>query len=172
MQNYNPSRVHHLYIPIIYSNIMVYLYKGYFIYYLPGYNFNNRPYNNYYTTERVVLKINSKEVNILTKYKDILKSEFKDSLAHFKRDRSKFHLFVIDRLFVNGSILYFDYHYLPSENSSTIIKEIDLQDFGSLKFEIDINTSYGTIVTDDYLDVIDKFLEEYDIHSESETISP
>ena len=108
----------------------------------------------------------------MTKYKDILKLEFKDALAHFKRDRVFFHMYRINRLLINGSIIYFDYHYLPSKDPNIVIKELDLQQFGKLRFEIDVKTSYGKIVTDDYMDIINDFLENYDVHSESETIKP
>lgn len=108
----------------------------------------------------------------MTKYKDILKLEFKDSLSHFRRDRQFFHMYRINRLLINGSIIYFDYYYLPSKDPNIVIKELDLQQFGKLRFEIDIKTSYGKIVTDDYMDIINDFLENYDVHSESETIKP
>ena len=108
----------------------------------------------------------------MTKYKDILKLEFKDSLSHFKRDRKFFHMYRINRLLINGSIIYFDYHYLPSKDPNIVIKELDLQQFGKLRFEIDVKTSYGKIVTDDYMDIINDFLENYDVHSESETVRP
>lgn len=108
----------------------------------------------------------------MTKYKDILKLEFKDSLAHFKRDRRFFHMYRINRLLINGSIIYFDYYYLPSDDPNIVIKELDLQDFGKLRFEIDVRTSYGKIVTDNYMEIINDFLENYDTHSESETVKP
>ena len=81
-------------------------------------------------------------------------------------------MYRINRLLINGSIIYFDYHYLPSKDPNIVIKELDLQQFGKLRFEIDVKTSYGKIVTDDYMDIINDFLENYDVHSESETIKP
>src|SRR5699024_10652658 len=103
---------------------------------------------------------------------DIHKLEFKHLMYHFKRDRKLFHMYRINRLLINGSIIYFDYHYLPSKDPNIVIKELDLQQFGKLRFEIDVKTSYGKIVTDDYMDIINDFLENYDVHSESETIKP
>ena len=108
----------------------------------------------------------------MTKYKDILKLEFKDALAHFKRDRVFFHMYRINRLLINGSIIHFDYYYLPSDDPNIVIKELDLQDFGKLRFEIDVRTSYGKIVTDNYMEIINDFLENYDTLSESETVRP
>lgn len=81
-------------------------------------------------------------------------------------------MYRINRLLINGSIVYFDYYYLPSEDPNIVIKELDLQQFGKLRFEIDVRTSYGKIVTDGYTDIINNFLENYDVHSESETIEP
>ncbi|BCK59744.1 hypothetical protein [Staphylococcus phage vB_SauH_DELF3] len=44
----------------------------------------------------------------MTKYKDILKLEFKDALAHFKRDRKFFHMYRINRLLINAVRSYFE----------------------------------------------------------------
>ena len=107
----------------------------------------------------------------MTRYKDILKQEFKDSLAHFKRDRKEFHMYRINRMLINGSLIGFDYFYLPSDNPDTVIKELDLQEFGKLRFEINVQTSYGQIVTANYVDIINNFLENYDIYSETEKVS-
>ncbi|WEW53604.1 hypothetical protein SPJ221_55 [Staphylococcus phage vB_SauH_SPJ2] len=106
----------------------------------------------------------------MTKYKDILKLEFEDALAHFRQDRKFFHVYRIDRLLINGSIIYFDYYYIPSDNPNTVIKEIDLHEFGKLRFEINTKTSYGEIVTEDYMQIINNFFENYDVHSESEKL--
>ncbi|WRW34720.1 hypothetical protein CF5_0069 [Staphylococcus phage CF5] len=107
----------------------------------------------------------------MTKYKDILKLEFKDALSHFKRNRKKFHMYRINRLLINGSIIHFDYAYLPCNDPNIVMKELDLQEYGKLRFEINVKTSYGKIVTDNYLDIINNFLENYDVYSESELVN-
>jgi len=100
------------------------------------------------------------------KYKDILKVEFKDSLAHFSSDREEFHMYRINRLLTNGSLIHFDYAYLPSEDSKKVLVELDLRTFGKIVFEIDTETSYGKILTEGYEGIIQRFIEEYDVFSE------
>ncbi len=103
----------------------------------------------------------------MTKHKDILKVEFKDALTHFKRDRDIFHMYRINRLLTNGSIISFDYFYLPCNDPDKVKCRIDLQEFGVIDFEIDIKTSYGKIITKNYAQIIDKFIDNFDVYSES-----
>lgn len=103
----------------------------------------------------------------MNKHKDILKVEFKDALTHFKRDRELFHIYRINRLLTNGSIISFDYTYLPCDDPDKVKCRIDLKDFGVIDFEIDINTSYGVITTKNYSQIIDKFIDNFDVYSDS-----
>lgn len=103
----------------------------------------------------------------MTKYKDILKVEFVDSLAHFDNGRDLFHIYRINRLLSNGSIISFDYYYLPSDDPNTVKVEINLREFGSLTFEINIKTSYGKVITKNKSEVIQNFVKNYDIFSEA-----
>lgn len=103
----------------------------------------------------------------MTKYKDILKLEFVDALSHFDSDRKFFHIYRINRLLSNGSIISFDYYYLPSDDPNTVKIEIDLKSFGKLTFEINIKTSYGKVISKDKSKVIQNFIKNYDIYSEA-----
>lgn len=106
----------------------------------------------------------------MTKYKDTLKLEFKESLSYFNSDREFFHMYRINRLLTNGSILNFDYYFLPSDNPGEVVYELDLNSFGKITFIINVDSSYGKIVTEDYKKVISKFLEEYNIYSEVDCV--
>lgn len=101
----------------------------------------------------------------MTKYKDILKVEFVDALAHFDTNREYFHIYRITRLLSNGSIISFEYYYLPSDDPNIVNLEIDLKEFGKLRFAIDVKTSYGKIVSEEHNKVIQNFIENYDVHS-------
>jgi len=65
----------------------------------------------------------------------------------------------------NGTLINFDFYFLPSQDPERVIQEIDLKDYGKLTFEIDVTNSYGKIISDDYNDVINKFIENYDVES-------
>nr|DAN11210.1 MAG TPA: hypothetical protein [Herelleviridae sp.] len=104
----------------------------------------------------------------MTMHKDILKIEFKDSLEHFDSDRHSFRMYRINRLITNGSIIDFDYFYLPSDDPHKVVVKLDLKSYGSLTFEIDIKTSYGKILTNNYNDVVQNFINDFNIYSDSE----
>uniref|UniRef100_A0AAU8GSC2 Uncharacterized protein n=1 Tax=Mammaliicoccus phage MSShimriz1 TaxID=3230127 RepID=A0AAU8GSC2_9VIRU len=106
----------------------------------------------------------------MIKYKDTLKLEFKESLSYFNGDREFYHIYRINRLLTNGSILNFDYYFLPSDNPTEVICELNLDTFGKITFVIDVKTSYGKIVTQDYKKIISTFLEEYNIYSEADCV--
>lgn len=100
------------------------------------------------------------------KYKDVLKIEFKDSLAHFASERELFHMYRINRLLTNGSLIHFDYRYIPSDEKTKVVMELSLKEFGSIVFEIDTESGYGKILTEQYEDIIQRFINEYDVFSE------
>ena len=102
----------------------------------------------------------------MTKCRDVLKVEFKDAIRHFLRNRNMYHTYRINRLMSNSTLINFDFYFLPSQNPEKVIQEIDLQDYGKLTFEIDVTNSYGEIISDDYNDVINNFIENYDVDSE------
>lgn len=106
----------------------------------------------------------------MIKYKDTLKLEFKESLSYFNSEREYYHLYRINRLLTNGSILNFDYYFLPSDNPGKVICEMDLNTFGKLTFLIDVESSYGSIITPNYKSVISSFLEKYNIYSEADCV--
>ena len=74
-------------------------------------------------------------------------------------------MYRINRLLINGSIIHFDYVYLPCNDPDIVVKELDLQEFGKLRFAIDVKTSYGKIVSEKHNKVIQNFIENYDVHS-------
>lgn len=102
----------------------------------------------------------------MTKYRDVLKVEFKDAIGHFLRNRNTYHIYRINRLMSNGTLINFDFYFLPSQDPDKVIQEIDLKDYGKLTFEIDVTNSYGKIISDNYNDVINRFIENYDVESE------
>lgn len=101
----------------------------------------------------------------MTTYKDVLKVEFKDAISHFKRSRNIYHIYRINRLMSNGTLINFDFYFLPSEDPNIVTQEINLQEFGKLTFEIDVGSSYGQLITEDYVSVIDNFLDKYSVDS-------
>lgn len=102
----------------------------------------------------------------MTKYKDVLKVEFKDALKHFDRTRNSYHMYRINRLMTNGTLINFDFYFLPSNNPDVVLQEINLKSFGKLTFEIDIKSSYGSIINNNYSEIINDFLENYPTESE------
>ena len=106
----------------------------------------------------------------MIKYKDTLKLEFKESLSYFNSDREFYHIYRINRLLTNGSILHFDYYFLPSDNPNEVICELNLNTFGKITFVIDVKTSYGKISTQGYKNIISTFLDEYSIYSEADCV--
>lgn len=65
----------------------------------------------------------------------------------------------------NGTLINFDFYFLPSEDPNIVTQEINLQEFGKLTFEIDVGSSYGQLITENYISVIDNFLDKYSIDS-------
>lgn len=102
----------------------------------------------------------------MTKYKDVLKVEFKDALRHFDRTRNSYHMYRINGLMTNGTLINFDFYFLPSNNPDVVLQEINLKSFGKLTFEIDIKSSYGSIINNNYSEIINDFLENYPTESE------
>lgn len=102
----------------------------------------------------------------MTKYRDVLKIEFKDAIKHFAKKRNSYHIYRINRLMTNGTLINFDFYFLPSSDPNIVLQMIDLKEFGKLKFEINIHNSYGRLINEDYIDIIENFVSNYDVESE------
>lgn len=102
----------------------------------------------------------------MTKYKDVLKIEFRECMFHFIDNKNNFHLYRINRALTNGSLINFDYHFLPSDCVNKVYIQLNLSSYGLITFCIDVTTSYGYITTKDYENIINNFLNDYDIYSE------
>lgn len=103
----------------------------------------------------------------MTSFKNILKIEFKDAIRYFSKDNTKHHIYRINRLMSNGSLIDFEFYFLPHENPNIVIQEIDLNEFGKLTFHIDVNKSVGKLVTHNYKEIINNLLDNYEVNSES-----
>lgn len=95
-------------------------------------------------------------------YRDNLKVEFKDMLEKFLEPRDHFHAYMISRMCTHATMIEFDYGYfvIPGD-CKHVGKVLYLKDFGEIRFIIDCDTNYGTIVSEDSDKVIKNFLDNY-----------
>ena len=94
-------------------------------------------------------------------YVDVLKEDFKELLESLlKSDRSFYHMYIIDRVCIQGALIGFDYRY-SLDSRGNVIKELDLGKYGKLEWSIECTTGYGTLSSADSCIVIARFLKEF-----------
>lgn len=100
------------------------------------------------------------------KYRDIIKVEFKDMIEKFLPPRKTFHAYTIGRACTHSTMLGFDYTYYVIEGRTDVIgKRLDLGYYGTIDFEIECQSNYGTIASEDSEEVIQHFLQNYSTQS-------
>lgn len=97
-------------------------------------------------------------------YKDFIKVEFRDMLAKFLEDRRLFHVYTIDRCCITAIIAGFSYRYIQSSDP-LFIKELDLGEYGKIRFSLEDDGEYAKIITKNYKEIIKNVLISFPVVS-------
>lgn len=101
-----------------------------------------------------------------TEYQDLLKTEFKDMLSKFLEPRDYFHVYAIGRTCTHGTMLGFEYRYYTiSDKTDVVGKYMILNGYGEIHFEINCNSNYGRIISDNSTEIIENFINNYNTNS-------
>jgi hypothetical protein len=99
------------------------------------------------------------------KYHSTVKLEFRDLVDNIvSRGRSVYHVYVIHRLLSLGLLVDFTYQYIPNQaNDNFVYIELDLQEFGKVRFQINTESNYGSVADELSMQILRRFLDDYDV---------
>ncbi|AIW03349.1 hypothetical protein CPT_Mater192 [Bacillus phage Mater] len=98
------------------------------------------------------------------KYHSTVKLEFRDLVSHLvQRERSVFHMYTIHRLLNLGLLIDFTYDYCTNSTPDKFIHlELDLREHGRVHFQINTESSYGSVSDERSMQVLKDFLVNFD----------
>ncbi|APZ82518.1 hypothetical protein Goe27_00530 [Bacillus phage vB_BsuM-Goe27] len=96
------------------------------------------------------------------KYHSTIKLEFRDLVDNIvSRGRKVFHVYTIHRLLSLGLLIDFRFAYIPNNDGTTIIIELDLKEHGNVRFSVNAGTNYGSVLDDVSMKNLTDFLANY-----------
>lgn len=101
------------------------------------------------------------------KYHSTIKVEFRDLIKHLlESDRKSFHMYTIHRILSLGLLIDFPFHYRQTPELETVGIELDLGKFGAVLFIVDIESNYAKVADEGYKQVLQNFLDNFDVRLE------
>lgn len=102
------------------------------------------------------------------KYHSTIKVEFRDLVDNIvNSERKSFHLYTIHRLLSLGLLIDFPFEYVKTDEPNKVRLQLDLKEYGKVVFQVDTESSYGSVESEEQIERLSAFAAKYDTNIEN-----